>query len=73
MQPYVISRRQAATHDNHHLWNNHGSWWFHATFHAANGTKERIRRNLHTRDLAEARAKRDRLIARFSPVTAQAC
>ncbi|MDG2125918.1 MAG: hypothetical protein P8J87_19620 [Verrucomicrobiales bacterium] len=18
---------------NHHLWNNHGTWWFHATVH----------------------------------------
>lgn len=66
----VLSRRQTVAGDTHHLWNNHGIWWFHGTFHQPDGTKKRCRCNLRTRDLAEARAKRDRIIARFSPVAA---
>ena len=44
---------------NHHLWNNHGTWWLHYTLHLPDYTKRRIRRSLRTNDLAEARSKRD--------------
>jgi hypothetical protein len=62
----VLSRRQKTDGPNHHLWNNHGTWWFHGTFHQPNGTKERLRVNLRTRDLAKARSKRDRISNQFS-------
>ena len=51
----TISRRQKTAGPDHHLWNNHGSWWFHGTFHLPNGTAERVRVNLRTADLASAR------------------
>jgi hypothetical protein len=48
---------------NHHLWNNHGTWWFHGTLHLPDGTAERIRVSLHTRDISAARGHRDTILA----------
>jgi hypothetical protein len=48
---------------NHHLWNNHGTWFLHYTVHPTPFTKERIRRTLGTRDLVTARARRDAFLA----------
>jgi hypothetical protein len=58
-----ISRRQKTTGANHHLWNNHGSWWFHGTFHLPDGTAQRVRVNLKTTDLDQARRRRDAILA----------
>ena len=44
---------------NHHLWNNHGTWWLHYTLHLPDYTKRRIRKSLSTRSLEAARTKRD--------------
>ena len=44
---------------NHHLWNNHGTWFLHYTVHPTPFTKERIRRSLGTKDLKIARERRD--------------
>jgi hypothetical protein len=44
---------------NHHLWNNHGTWFLHYTVHPTPVTKERIRRTLGTRDIRIARDRRD--------------
>jgi len=59
----TLSTRQKIAGENHHLWNNHGTWWFHGTFHLPNGTARRQRANLKTRDLTDARSKRDRILA----------
>lgn len=48
---------------NHHLWNNHGTWFLHYTVHPTPFTKERIRRSLGTKDVATARRRRDDLFA----------
>ncbi len=48
---------------NHHLWNNHGTWFLHYTIHPTPVTKERIRRSLGTRELETARERRDRFFA----------
>ena len=50
---------------NHHLWNNHGTWWFHLTFHLPDYTARRFRLSLETPDLAAARELRDSLLALF--------
>ncbi len=47
---------------DHHLWNNRGTWWCHFTLHRADYTAERIRVSLKTRDVAEARSRRDELL-----------
>lgn len=45
--------------ENHHLWNNHGTWFLHYTVHPTPYTKERIRRSLGTKDVQIARDRRD--------------
>ena len=61
--------RVDADNENHHLWNNHGTWFLHYTVHPTPFTKERIRRSLGTKDLAVARARRDSF---FSQLVAEA-
>jgi hypothetical protein len=60
--PVSISRRQKPDGDNHHLWNNHGTWWLHCTIHLPDFTKWRLRRNLRTTDVQTARQLRDRIL-----------
>ncbi|MGD1029864.1 MAG: hypothetical protein ABSA05_01865 [Opitutaceae bacterium] len=62
----LTSIRIKAENPNHHLWNNHGTWFLHYTVHPTSFTKERIRRSLGTKDLATARRRRDRLFAELS-------
>jgi hypothetical protein len=57
---------------NHHLWNNHGTWWCHFTLHFADFTKARVRVGLDTRDATVARARRDALLRLFGPQLAGA-
>jgi hypothetical protein len=57
--PELSGIRIAADNPNHHLWNNHGTWFLHYTVHPTQFTKERIRRSLGTKDLGIARARRD--------------
>jgi hypothetical protein len=47
---------------NHHLWNNHGTWFVHYTRYPTPFTKERVRRSLQTKSLVEAREKRDAIL-----------
>jgi hypothetical protein len=47
---------------DHNLWNNNGTWWCRYTIHKPDYTKERIARSLHTRDIHEARHRRDHLM-----------
>jgi hypothetical protein len=61
--PIAISRRQKADSPNHHLWNNHGTWWLHCTIHLPDFTKWRLRKNLRTSDVRAARKVRDRILA----------
>ena len=48
-----------SSNPNHHLWNNHGTWFLHYTVHPTPFTKERIRRSLGTKDVQVARDRRD--------------
>lgn len=61
-QAPVLSRRQKIAGINHHLWNNHGIWWFHGTVHLPNGTAERVRLSLRTRHIENARSRRDQIL-----------
>lgn len=60
-----LSLRISAGNQNHHLWNNHGTWWCHYTEHRPDFTKRRVRVNLHTEDLRTARLLRDGLFHSF--------
>jgi hypothetical protein len=56
-----LSIRTNPENPNHHLWNNHGTWFVHYVVHPTPWTKERVRRSLGTRSLEEARRRRDQL------------
>jgi hypothetical protein len=56
-----LSIRTNPENPNHHLWNNHGTWFVHYVVHPTPWTKERIRRSLGTRSIEEARRRRDEL------------
>jgi hypothetical protein len=51
--------RLSTENPNHHLWNNHGTWFLHYTVHPTPFTKERVRRSLRTKDVRIARERRD--------------
>ncbi|HTI98317.1 MAG TPA: hypothetical protein VL527_05380, partial [Dongiaceae bacterium] len=53
---------------NHHLWNNHGTFWCHFTLHLPDYTKQRLRLALGTRDFSEAQEMRDALLRLFGPL-----
>lgn len=61
--PGTLSTRAKEDNPNHHLWNNRGTWWCHFTVHRADYTAERIRVSLRTRDVEQARARRDELLS----------
>ncbi len=50
---------------DHHLWLNRRSWWVAFTVLYDGHRQERIRRPLGTRDVVEARARRDQLLEHF--------
>jgi hypothetical protein len=62
MTPPLAIRLNPANPD-HHLWNNNGTWFVHYTIHPTPLTKQRIRASLGTKNLAEARLRRDQLLS----------
>ena len=64
--------RVRAENPNHHLWNNHGTWFLHYTVHPTPFTKERVRRSLGTKDVEVARARRDAFFGHLSTEAAKA-
>jgi len=50
---------------NHHLWWNRGSWWVAFTVLHDGYRQERVRRPLGTREVGEARMRRDALMTAF--------
>ena len=50
---------------DHHLWLNRRSWWVAFTVFYDGHRQERIRLPLGTRDVVEARVRRDRLLEHF--------
>jgi hypothetical protein len=63
-----LSVRIDAKNPNHHLWNNHGVWWIHYTIYPTPWTQKRVRRNLKTRAVEEARRLRDAALEELSRV-----
>lgn len=63
----TVSHRNRHGGENHHIWNNNGTWWVHFTLHLPDYTAQRIRKSLRTRDVTEARLRRDSLLAGFTP------
>ena len=48
--------------ENHHIALNGDRWWLNMSLLYADNTHKRLRTNLHTKDVEEARRKRDRII-----------
>jgi len=48
---------------DHHIWNNHGTWWCHYTVHLPDYTKRRVRLSLGTPCVQRARKLRDKVLA----------
>ena len=61
----IASVRCLPGSDNHHLWDNHGTWWCHFTVHFPDFSKHRFRVSLGTAHADEARELRDALLALF--------
>lgn len=57
-----MSRSSWGWHPNKYLWNNNGTWWMRVQPYNPQRT-ERMTFNLKTRDIEEARRKRDEAIA----------
>jgi hypothetical protein len=59
---HSLAIRLNPANPDHHLWNNNGTWFVHYTIHPTPFTKQRIRASLGTKNLAEARLRRDQLL-----------
>ncbi len=59
----VLSIRHNPANPDHHLFNNHGTWWLHCTLHLPDCTKHRLRKSLRTSDRGLARVRRDEVLA----------
>lgn len=51
--------------DNHHIWNNNGTYFIHVTLRWNGRKKLRLRKSLQTKDVTEARRRRDDVLRRM--------
>ena len=58
-----LSIRVQGENPLHHLWNNNGTWWLYFHLKDAEGAAKRVRKSLKTKDLQQARSRRDRMLA----------
>jgi hypothetical protein len=69
-QAEELALRIDESNENHHLWNNNGTWWIHYTIYPTPVTAERIRHSLRTSDISTARERRDALFQKLlNPTT----
>lgn len=65
--PRLATRRQAnSVGQNHHIYDNNGTWFIHYTVHPDPFTKQRVRTSLRTNCVHEARRRRDVILAQLS-------
>ena len=69
LEAKVPGIRACADNPNHHLWNNHGTWFLHYTVHPTPFTKERVRFSLKTASFEEAQRRRDLFFASIQTQT----
>lgn len=60
-----LALRVDTTNPDHHIWNNNGTYWCHYTIHLPDFTKRRMRTPLKTKDLCEARQRRDQILGGY--------
>ena len=69
VQDSTLALEAHGVHPDHHLWLNGRVWWIAFTFHTPDGRRHRVRRSLATNAVAQAREKRDQLLARYAAVS----
>jgi hypothetical protein len=57
------SARRPLPNPNHHIWCNNGTYFIHVTLRLGGRRKLRLRKSLGTKDVGEARRRRDRFLA----------
>jgi hypothetical protein len=62
MSRWSLSVRVRENNPDHHLFNNHGTWWCHFWAIADGIRQQRFRVNLHTASQSVARIQRDDLL-----------
>ena len=55
----------STSNPDHHIWNNNGTYYIHVTLRWNGERKLRLRKSLGTKDVLEARRRRDRLLVRM--------
>ena len=60
-----LSVRCHPGNENHHIWDNNGTFWCHLTVHLPDSTKRRLRLSLETDDIQKARRLLDSLFVFF--------
>jgi hypothetical protein len=63
--PSPVLDELGSAYPDHHLWRNGRLWWIAFTIHRGH-LQERVRHSLGTADRAEARARRDEVLARYA-------
>ena len=66
MSTNTLALRTNPRNLNHHLYDNHGTWWIHFHVHGPDYTKARIRESLGTNCLTTARGLRDLAFAHLA-------
>ena len=62
MKGWDLSVRVRGNNPNHHLFNNHGTWWCHFWAVADGVRQQRFRVNLKTSSRTKARSQRNRIL-----------
>ena len=66
MSTNTLALRINLRNQNHHLYNNNGTWWIHFHVHHPDYTKSRVRESLGTNCLHVARELRDLALAHLA-------
>ncbi len=66
MSTNTLALRINLRNQNHHLYNNNGTWWIHFHVHHPDYTKSRVRESLGTHCLHVARELRDVALAHLA-------
>lgn len=68
----LAASRAFDSNPNHHLWKNGRLWWIAFTLIHDGYRQERVRQSLGTDNLAEARRRRDSILALFNKTSPEA-
>ena len=60
-QPRRTTPLRGRSNPDHHIWNNNGTYFIHVTLLWEGRRKLRLRKSLKTKDVNEARRRRDRI------------